>query len=211
MKVLVTAFDPFGGEELNASWEVLKQLPEEIGGCRIIKRQLPTIFRKSFEALKESIDSYNPEIVICLGQAAGRRGITVERVAINIDDARIPDNAGNMPIDSSIEKNGEAAYFSTLPIKAMVEEMKKRGIEASVSNTAGTFVCNHLMYLLLYHAKGNKKYRGGFIHIPCIEEQGRAQELPFMELNKIVEGLTVAIEVAGKISRDIRVGGGSLH
>ena len=201
MVVLVTAFDAFGGEETNASWEALHLLSDNIAGNQVIKKQLPTVFGKSFDLLSKYIDEFDPDIIICLGQAAGRRGITVERIGINIDDARIPDNEGNQPIDKSIiEDARQAAYFSTLPIKAMVEEMNIGSIEATVSNTAGTFVCNHILFRTLHYAVvNNLKYRAGFIHVPCTREQAKEKsDMPYMELMDIVKGLEAAIEWACK-------------
>ena len=156
MKVLITGFDPFGGEAINPALEAVKLLPDTIAGAEVIKLEIPTVFRKSLEKIEEAIEAYGPDIVISIGQAGGRFGITPERVAINMDDARIKDNEGNQPLDITIYEDGEAAYFSNLPIKAMVNEMKINGIPASVSNTAGTFVCNHVMYGVLYLV--DKKY-----------------------------------------------------
>ena len=150
MKILITGFDPFGGESVNPALEAVKKLPDTILGQEVIKIEIPTVFRKALEKIEENIEKHNPDVVISVGQAAGRFGITPERVAINIDDARIQDNEGNQPIDFSIYEDGENAYFSNLPIKAMVKEMIDNGIPASVSNTAGTFVCNHVMYGILY-------------------------------------------------------------
>ena len=145
-KVLITGFEPFGGERVNPSWEVVKQLNDmELSGARIIARQLPCVFGAALEALNEAIDDVQPVMVLAIGQAGGRTDITLERVAINIDDARIPDNQGQQPIDEPIVEKGPAAYFSTLPVKAMVEAMREAGIPASVSQPAGTYVCNHVM------------------------------------------------------------------
>ena len=156
MKVLITGFDPFGGEKINPAWEAVNALPNEVDGVEVIKVQIPTVFKKSAQKLFEAIESVKPDAVICVGQAGGRFDFNVERVAINVDDARIPDNEGKQPIDVKIFEDGENAYFATLPIKAMVEEAKKAGVPASVSNTAGTFVCNHIMYSLLYYINKNK-------------------------------------------------------
>ena len=167
MKILVTGFDPFGGEKVNPALEAVKSLPYEINGAELHWAVIPTVFYKSAEVLEAEIVRYQPDVVLCIGQAGGRAGLTPERVAINQDDARIPDNQGNQPIDTPIRLDGEAAYFSTLPIKAMVQAIKEVGLPATVSNTAGTFVCNHLMYQALYLA--DKKFpnmRAGFMHIP---------------------------------------------
>lgn len=151
MKVLITGFDPFGGEKINPAWEAVRALPDNIDGIEVVKLQIPTVFKKSAKKLFENIDSVKPDVVICVGQAGGRYEFSVERVAINVDDGRIPDNDGYQPVDSPVFEDGENAYFSTLPIKAIVEEVKKAGIPAAVSNTAGTYVCNHIMYLSLIH------------------------------------------------------------
>ena len=140
MKVLITGFDPFGGEPINPALEAVKKLPEIISGAEIIKLEIPTVFRKSLEKIEEAIIKENPDIIISVGQAGGRFGITPERVAINIDDARIKDNEGNQPLDIRIFEDGENAYFSNLPVKAMVKEVTDGGLPASLSNTAGTFV-----------------------------------------------------------------------
>ena len=138
MKVLITGFDPFGGEPINPAWEAVKRLPDNIDGVEIVKLQIPTVFKKSAKKLFENIDTVKPDVVICVGQAGGRYEFCVERVAINLDDGRIPDNEGYQPVDVKVFEDGENAYFSNLPIKAMVEEVKKAGIPAAVSNTAGT-------------------------------------------------------------------------
>ena len=172
MRVLITGFDKFGGESINPSSLCVNSLPDKIDNIEIKKITLPTVFKDSSRVLEENISSFSPNIVICVGQAGGRSKITPERIAINIDDARIPDNVGNSPIDEIIRKDGENAYFSTLPIKAIVDELNKNNIPSAISNTAGTFVCNHIMYDALYIT--SKKYpniKAGFIHIPYIEEQ----------------------------------------
>ncbi len=192
MKVLITGFEPFGGESLNPSWEAVRQLPDNINAIEIIKLEIPTVFGKSAIIIEEAIQKLSPDVVICVGQAGGRSGITPERVAINVDDAKIPDNEGNQPIDKVIQYNGANAYFANLPIKAIVEALTNEGISASVSNSAGTFVCNHCMYNLLYLV--NTKYnniRGGFVHVPYIKEQGNT---PYMELIDIVKGLEICIQ-----------------
>lgn len=196
MKILITGFDPFGGEKINPAYEAVKILPDNINGAKIIKKQIPTVFRKSIEELDKSIIEEQPDIVICIGQAGGRTAITIERVAINIDDARIKDNEDNQPVDETIYKDGENAYFSNLPIKAIVEKIKDDGIPASVSNTAGTFVCNHIMYGLLYLI--NKKHpniKGGFIHVPYLPEQVvDKSNVGSMSLDNITSGLVLTIE-----------------
>jgi len=196
MKILITGFEPFGGEVINPSYEAIKSLPDNINGATIIKRQVPTVFKKSIIDLEKLIVEENPDIVISVGQAGGRTDITIERVAINIDDARIKDNEGNQPIDEVILEDGENAYFSNLPIKAIVEKIKGNGIPASISNSAGTFVCNHIMYGLLYLI--DKRYshiKGGFIHVPYLPEQVvDKRNTPSMSLDNIMNGLILAIE-----------------
>ena len=196
MKVLVTGFEPFGGEKVNPALEAIKLLPKEINGAQVVVRELPTVFRKSLDVLFSEIEKENPDVVICVGQAGGRFAISVERVAINVDDARIPDNEGNQPIDQPIFPDGENAYFSTLPIKRIVEAIKKEKIPAEVSNTAGTYVCNHVMYGVLYYASKKRPHmKAGFIHVPYLFEQVvDKKNTPAMGLNEIVKALTVAIE-----------------
>lgn len=212
MKVLVTGFDPFGGESINPATEAVKRLPDEIAGAEIVKIEVPTVFRKAIERLEEAIEREKPDITISVGQAGGRFDITVERVAINIDDARIADNEGNQPIDVPIFEDGEPAYFAKLPIKAMVKEMIDNNIPASVSNSAGTFVCNHIMYGLLYNADKNyPNMRGGFIHIPFLPEQVLDKRMmPSMSLDNIIKGLTYAIKAAVENIEDIKVIGGEI-
>lgn len=212
MKILITGFDPFGGDHMNPATEAIKLLPQQINGAEIITIQVPTVFRKSMDTLFEAIKREIPDMVICIGQAGGRYDITVERVAINIDDARIEDNEGNLPIDSPIFGDGASAYFSNLPIKAMVQAMKAANIPASVSNTAGTFVCNHLMYAALYYVNQYQPdMKAGFIHIPYLVEQvvGKANT-PSMNIQDIVKGLTVAIHAAIENEQDIKVQGGTI-
>ena len=173
---LLSGFDPFGGEQINPAYEVVRRLPEMMDfadvHARIHTVEVPTVFGKSVECVCKEIDRLEPDYIICIGQAGGRFGITPERVAINIDDACIADNEGNQPLGQVIEKNGEAAYFSTLPINAICRRIRSQGIPSSISNTAGTFVCNHLMYGVLHHiVLSGKTMKAGFIHIPFLLEQ----------------------------------------
>ncbi|MBZ4663657.1 MAG: pyroglutamyl-peptidase [Caloramator sp.] len=198
MKVLITGFEPFGGDVINPSYEAVKMLEDNIDGAEVIKAAIPVVFKKSIIELEKLIELHQPDIVICVGQAGGRYDISIERVAINVDDARIPDNEGNKPIDEKIFEDGENAYFSNLPIKAMVEEIRRANIPASISNTAGTYVCNHIMYGLMYII--NKKYphiRGGFIHVPFLPEQVITRaNTPYMNLDMISKALMLAIKAA---------------
>ena len=210
MKVLITGFDPFGGEKINPAWEAVRALPDNIDGIEVVKLQIPTVFKKSAKKLSENIDSVKPDVVICVGQAGGRYEFSVERVAINIDDGRIPDNDGYQPVDSPVFEDGENAYFSTLPIKAIVEEVKKVGIPAAVSNTAGTYVCNHIMYSLLYYLnKNNLNIKGGFIHVPFIPEQVvEKKNTPYMELARITKALEISIKAIRDYEKDLVISGG---
>ena len=214
MKILVTGFDPFGGEKVNPALEAVKSLPSEIHGAEIHWVEIPTVFYKSAEVLETAIVRFQPDAVLCIGQAGGRASLTPERVAINQDDARIPDNQGNQPIDTPIRLDGQAAYFSTLPIKAMVQAIKEEGLPATVSNTAGTFVCNHLMYQALYLV--DKKFphmRAGFMHIPYMTEQVvNKPNTASMNLTDIVRGIEAAIgAIVDYKDKDIKLVGGTTH
>ena len=214
MKILITAFDPFGGEIVNPALEAVKLMKDEIKGAKIIKLMVPTVFVKSVDKTIEAIKKEKPDVVLCIGQAGGRFGITPERVAINIDDAGIQDNEGNQPIDSKIYDDGSSAYFSTLPVKAIVKEIKGGGLPSSLSNSAGTFVCNHLMYGVLYYlSKNEKNIRGGFIHVPFIPEQiaNKPSPTPSMSIVDIVRGLELAVKAIVENEKDILDIGGTIH
>ena len=212
MKILVTGFDPFGGEPINPAIESVKRLPDNIAGAEIIKLEIPTVRKKSLEKIEEAINKHNPDVILSIGQAGGRFDISIERVGINLDAFRIPDNEGNQTIDEPIFPDGENAYFVKLPVKAMVQNVQKNNIPASVSYTAGTFVCNHVLYGVLYLIE--KKYNGkksGFIHIPFLPEQVvDKRNTPSMELSTIVKGLTAAIEAIVKNDEDIKEVGGTV-
>lgn len=215
MKILVTGFDPFGDDIINPAIETVKKLPDVIDGVEIIKLEIPTVFEKSAEVVTKMIEKEQPAYVLHIGQAGGRYEMTPERVAINLDDARIPDNENNQPIDVPIVEEGEAAYFSQLPIKAMVDSMKKEGIPASVSNSAGTFVCNHIMYQTLYltHTK-YPKTKSGFMHIPFLPEQVIDRpNTPSMSLNDIVYGMIASIKAIIEFDghKDLKMVGGKTH
>jgi pyroglutamyl-peptidase len=214
--VLVTGFTPFGGEATNPSWEIAKALPKTIGGYRIETLRVPTEFVKSIAVAAKAIDKLQPAIVLCLGQAGGRVCMSVERVAINVDDAIIADNAAQQPIDTAIVDDAPAAYLSTLPIKAMVTAMNKAEIPAAVSNSAGTFVCNHLLFGVLHHiAKTqlheNLKTRAGFMHVPFLPAQvtGRGA-VASMSLGSMIAGTEVAILAAIRHRHDVKIVGGAL-
>lgn len=212
MKFLITGFDPFENEPINPALEAVKLLPDEINGHTIIKLEIPTVFYKSSDVLKKNMELHKPDVVICIGQAGGRFSITPERVAINIDDARIKDNEGNQPIDITIKEDGENAYFSNLPVKAMVKNIIDNGYPATVSNTAGTFVCNHIMYNLLYLIDKNYKgTKGGFIHVPYIPSQvANKQNMPSMSISDISRCLELAIEAIIDNDTDIKTIGGTI-
>lgn len=201
MKILITGFDAFGGEKINPASLILDRLPDKINGNKIEKLTIPTAFFRVADLIERKIVDLRPDIVISLGQAGGRSDITVERVAINIADASIADNDGKKPIDEKIRWDGENAYFSTLPIKALVENLRKNNIPASVSNSAGTFVCNFVMYNDLYFASKYKNISAGFIHVPylpaqVIDKKGMAS----MSLDEMVR----AVEIIIKTSADYK-------
>lgn len=196
MKILLTAFDPFDGETVNPAQEALALVPERIADCAVIKLTVPTVFYKSIRALEQAMEEHRPDAVLCVGQAGGRFDITPERVAINLDDARIPDNEGNQPIDTPIREGAPPAYFSSLPAKAMVEAIRDAGLPSSLSNSAGTFVCNHLMFGLLdLIATRFPGARGGFVHVPFIPRQvaRRAVPAPCLSREDIARGLEAAV------------------
>lgn len=215
MKILVTGFDPFGGEATNPAWETVRHLPDEVAGAEIIKVQIPTVFGRSAEVVHAAILEHDPDVIVNVGQAGGRYSVNPERVAINVDDGRIPDNDGYQPIDVRIKEDGPPAYFSSLPIKAMATAMKEAGIPAAVSNTAGTYVCNHIMYQVLYmvdHEFPGK--RAGFVHVPYLPAQvlDKPNE-PSLGLDELVTALTAGlaaiVEFTGK--PDLQTVGGALH
>jgi pyroglutamyl-peptidase len=214
--VLVTGFEPFGGQSVNASALAVRALAErEIAGSRMVVEVLPVRFDSAIGALRRVLRRVRPDLVICVGEAGGRSEIAVERIAINVDDARIPDNAGAQPIDRAIAKRGPAAYWSTLPIKAVVAAMNERGIAATVSQSAGTFVCNHVFYGLMRAVARRPGTRAGFIHVPNVPEQAKKKKTgarsPAMPLEKIVDALEIAVATSLATRRDVRVVGGATH
>lgn len=194
---LLTGFEPFGGETVNPSWLIAQALHgQRIAGARVQALQLPCVFGDAIAVLQDALASHEPAIVLALGQAAGRAELSIERVAINVDDARIPDNAGWQPVDTAIDPAGPAAYFSSLPIKAMVAALQGEGLAAGVSQTAGTFVCNHVFYAL-QHLLAGVPVRSGFMHVPLLPEQALAHPgLPAMALRDMVRGTHLALDVA---------------
>ncbi|MBR3295905.1 MAG: pyroglutamyl-peptidase I [Clostridia bacterium] len=212
MKILLTAFDPFGGEPVNPAQEAVEAVRDNIAGAQIVKQIVPTVFGKSIETVHEAMKRENPDVTLCIGQAGGRIGMTPERVAINLNDARIPDNEGNQPLDTPIFKDGKNAYFTKLPAKAMVEKMLKEGIPASVSYTAGTYVCNHLMYGVLYYIdKEFPNMRGGFMHVPFLHEQVLDKKnMPSLSKADIVKGIEAAIEAIVENKEELKTVGGEI-
>ena len=214
MKILVTGFDPFGGESVNPAYEAVKLLPDVIGGAEIFKLEIPTVFSLSGPAVEEGLRKYQPDVVICVGQAGGRASISVEKVAINFVDARIPDNNGEQPLDEPLQADGPAAYFATLPVKAMVQHVKEAGLPCYLSFTAGTYVCNSIMYNVLYMCE--KRYpgiRAGFIHVPyaCGQVIDKANTTPSMPLETIAKSLEYAIEAVAIDRADGGESAGELH
>ena len=208
MNILVAAFDPFGGENINPALEAVKSLDDTIGDHQITKLEIPTVFHKSKQVIEQELEQQNYDAVLVIGQAGGRFELTPERIGINVDDARIPDNEKNQPIDQSIQAEGEAAYFSNMPVKRMVESIKAAGVPARLSNTAGTFVCNHILYQLGYlQATRFSNIRFGFIHVPYVPEQVTDKpNQPSMSLETMVKGLTAAIRVIDQQDEKIALG-----
>lgn len=213
MKILVTGFDPFGGDTINPALEAVNLLPYEIQGHTIEKLETPTVFNKSKVTIENKLKATHFDIVLAIGQAGGRFELTPERIGINIDDARIPDNEGNQPIDEMIQSSGDAAYFSNLPVKRMTEAIKTAGVPARLSNTAGTFVCNHILYQLGFlQATQFPNIKFGFIHVPFIPEQVTDKpEQPSMSIQTIAKGLKAALEAIIESDEDIKVALGETH
>ena len=208
--VLVTGFEPFDGERVNPSQEIARQLHDTVvAGHRVEGALLPCVFDAARLELRRQLRRVRPVVVIAVGQAGGRDAITPERIAINVDDARIPDNAGRQPVDRPVVRGGPAAYWSTLPVKAIVADLRRRDIPAAVSQTAGTFVCNHLFYALMHELRGQRRVRGGFIHVPFLPSQAK-RGVPRMELETMIEAIAAAIAVSVRTKRDVREAGGQV-
>ena len=201
MKILVTGFDPFGEDKINPAIEAVKRLDNEIAGAKIVKLEIPTVFGDCAEVVHEAILKEKPDYVLNIGQAGGRYALTPERVAINFDDGRIADNKGYQPIASPIHEDGQNAYFTQLPVKAMARAIREIGLPSSVSTTAGTFVCNHIMYQVQYMIdKEFHDLKAGFMHIPYLPEQVVAKpETPCLNLADDVKGITAAITAIVKM------------
>ncbi|MFO0627626.1 MAG: pyroglutamyl-peptidase I [Polyangiales bacterium] len=211
--VLLTGFEPFDGETVNPSALAVARLHGRVvAGARVHAVVLPCAFGAARRALRRALDRVDPAVTVCVGQAGGRAGITLERVAINVDDARIPDNRGAQPVDRAVQRGGPVGYWSTLPIKAAVRSLREAGYDASVSQTAGTFVCNHVFYALMHALASRPRARGGFVHVPYLPEQAaRAGGKPSMALDDIAGALEVVVHTALTVRRDRRDIGGATH
>lgn len=188
-KLLITGFDPFGGANANPSWLAVEQLPDQVGDFALCKLQISTVYGEATRVVLEKAEEISPDVILCVGQAGGRDAVTPERIAVNIRDARIPDNAGNQPRGEFVAEDGPAAYFATVPVEAMAQAVRDAGIPATVSNSAGAFVCNDTLYGLLHHYAGTN-VKVGFVHVPYLPQQGQ----PNMDLERIVSALKAAIE-----------------
>lgn len=188
--LLITGFDPFGGENINPSWEAVKRLPDVIGNCRVQKMQIPTVFGEAAQTVLRQAEELKADIILSVGQAGGRAAVTPERIGINIRSASIADNKGNMPQEQPIVPGGSDGIFATVPVAAMVESIKEAGLPGAVSNSAGTFVCNDVLYTLLHHFAGTAT-QVGFIHVPYLPEQGT----PSLSLEDTVRALERVILV----------------
>jgi len=189
-KLLITGFDPFGGASINPAWEAVKLLPKTIGDFEICKLQIPTVFGFAAETVIAKADEVQPDVILCIGQAGGRAAVTPERIAVNIRDAKIRDNAGNQPAGEFVVPGGPAAYFATGPVMEMAAAICAADLPGTVSNSAGAFVCNDTLYSLLHHYAGTS-IKVGFIHVPYLPEQGT----PSLPLEKTAAALRAAIEV----------------
>lgn len=211
--VLLTGFAQFGGETVNPSWQAVSALDgASIAGHRIAARLLPVEFGAALTALRDAIGEVSPALVLCVGQAGGRAQLSIERVAINVDDARIPDNANGHPIDTPIVVGGPAAYFATLPIKAILADLHTAGIPAEISQTAGTYVCNHVFYGLMHALRDEPHIRGGFVHIPYAPEQAAHHPgAPSVPVDNVIAALKIAVRTALTTVDDRRIAAGSEH
>lgn len=212
--ILLTGFEPFGGDSTNPSWTAVVQASGILRaeGLRVEAVQLPCVFGESAEVLSQAIDGYQPDVVLSVGLAGGRSRLSLERVAINCDDARIPDNKGQRPIDQEVVPGGPAAYFATLPIKAALRNLQIEGIRAEVSQSAGTYVCNHVFYALMHAVQARGGARGGFVHVPYASEQlPPGSDNPSMPLQSMARGIAVVIRTVVHNSVDAKLGAGAIH
>ena len=209
--ILLTGFDPFGGDAHNPSWLIAQALHgQRIAGHQVVAAQLPTVFGQSLQRLQSLLREHQPAITLCLGLAGGRAALSIERIGININDARIPDNCGAQPIDTPVQADGPAAYFASLPIKAMLHAVQRAGVPCEVSQTAGTFVCNHVLYGLMHllaQGAAPRGARGGFVHVPWLTGQGE----PHLPLHGMVRGIHAAPWAAVLAPQDIALQAGATH
>ena len=209
--ILLTGFDPFGGSAHNPSWLIAQALHgQRIAGHQVVAAQLPTVFGQSLQRLQSLLQEHQPPITLCLGLAGGRAAMSIERIGININDARIPDNRGAQPIDTPVQAGGPAAYFASLPIKAMLRAVQRAGVPCEVSQTAGTFVCNHVLYGLMHllaQGAAPQGARGGFVHVPWLSGQGE----PHLPLRDMVRGIHSALWAAVLVPQDIALQAGATH
>ena len=193
--LIITGFDPFGGETINPSWEAVRRLPDTVGDYRLTKLQIPTVFAVAAGTVLRAAAEDAPDVILCVGQAGGRDAVTLERIAVNMASARIPDNRGNQPVEIPILPGAPDGIFSTVPVAAMAQAITAASLPGKISNTAGTFVCNDTLYRLLHHFAGTA-VRVGFIHVPWLPEQAK-EGAPSMELQDITAALTAAIGALG--------------
>jgi pyroglutamyl-peptidase len=209
--ILLTGFDPFGGGAHNPSWLIAEALHgQRIAGHQVVAAQLPTVFGQSLVRLQSLVQAHQPALTLCLGLAGGRAALSIERIGININDARIPDNCGAQPIDTPVQADGPAAYFASLPIKAMLRGVQCVGVPCEVSQTAGTFVCNHVLYGLMHllaQGAAPRGARGGFVHVPWLSGQGE----PHLPLRDMVRGIHAALWAAVLAPQDIALQAGATH
>ncbi|NJC21990.1 pyroglutamyl-peptidase [Arthrobacter pigmenti] len=215
--ILITGFEPFGGETVNPSWEAAEHAASRLMAQDVpaVAVQLPCVFGQSIAVLRDALRTHRPELVLCVGQAGGRAEISLERIAINVDDARIPDNAGNQPVDEPVRKDGPAAYFSALPIKRSLLALHGAGIPAAVSQTAGTYVCNHVFYGLMDSLAdgmaGTERARGGFIHVPFSSEQAAVHGTAGLPIEEMASALAIIALVSAEDAVDIPLPAGAEH
>ena len=211
--ILLTGFEPFGGETVNPSWQAVLALDgKRIAGHRIHARCLPVAFDASLKALRKALRETRPTLVLCVGLTGGRAQLSLERVAINLVDARIADNSGAQPIDAPVIADGPAAYFTTLPIKAMLQALRKAGIPVEISQTAGTYVCNQVFYGLMHALRARRSIRAGFMHIPYSPQQAAAQPgMPSLHVDIVVRAMQVAVRTAIDTQHDERIAAGAEH
>ncbi len=211
--ILLTGFEPFAGSASNPSWGAVERargiLRSE--GWAVESVELPCVFGDALVALRAALDAYDPELVVCVGQAGGRPGISLERVAINCDDARIPDNAGNQPVDQDVVPGGPAAYFSSLPIKAGLLALRSAGIPADVSQSAGTYVCNHVFYGLMHELRNRSGTRGGFVHVPLEAARPPGGSTPTLPIDVTAEALAVVVRTSLRTAVDLKLPAGAVH